>query len=65
MTVCERKITKEQYKRAIENRGYISKEDMPLVFSQSELLGYGIYNARVFERDGDFYVRYHIGSSCD
>lgn len=65
MTTGVRKITKAQYERAVAAGGYLADEDMPLVFSISELLGYGIYSPRVYERDGDFYVRYHIGSSCD
>lgn len=65
MTACERKITKEQYERAVANGRYLTDDDMQRVFSRAELFGYGIYTPIVHERDGDYYVRYRIGDSCD
>ena len=65
MTAYERRITKEQYKRAVQNGRYLTDDDMQQVFSRSERCGYGIYSPIVFERDGDFYVRYRIGDCCD
>ena len=65
MNAGERKITKKQYERAVAAGGYLLDEDLPWVFSHAELHGYGIYSPRVFERDGDYYVSYHIGDSCD
>jgi len=43
----------------------LSDEDTKKVFSQSELLGYGIYNAYVHEKDGKYFIKYDQGDSCD
>ena len=48
-----REISKEQYERAQENRSYLTKEDMEVVFDDSERLGYGIYGGRVMVKDGN------------
>lgn len=61
----ERKITKEQYDRARQASGYLTESDKEQVFSQSELLGYGVYSPIVFESGGEYYVSYRIGDSCD
>ena len=61
----ERKITKEQYDRARESHGYLAEIDKEQVFSASELYGYGVYSPIVFERDGEYFVSYQIGDSCD
>ena len=68
----ERPITKEQYERAINERnGYLTEEDESIVFSQSEICGYGVYgdtaHKRINEETGevDYYVRYWLGSTCD
>jgi hypothetical protein len=60
-----RKITKEQYERAMANRGYIAKEDEKDIFSESERWGYGVYGDQVAEKDGEYVVNYQIGSTCD
>lgn len=61
-----KKITKEQYNRAInEHNGYIAEEDMGDIFSQSEICGYGCYGARATIIDGEYYVTYWLGSTCD
>ena len=63
---CDREISKEIYDRAKKlANGYICGDDMDKVFSASELLGYGVYSPFVYEKDGVYYVRYLIGSSCD
>lgn len=61
--VLLREITAEQYARA--KGGYLTKEDREAVFSPSELYGYGVYGGDVIERDGKYYVRYSLGSTCD
>ena len=61
--VLLRKITAEQYERA--KNGYLTEEDREAVFSPSELYGYGVYGGDVIERDGKYYVRYSLGSTCD
>ena len=61
--VLLREITAEQYARA--KNGYLTKEDRKAVFSPSELYGYGVYGGDVIERDGKYYVRFSLGSTCD
>lgn len=58
-------IQKDIYDRAIENRGYVAKEDYPKLFSVSMMYGYGIYSACAFEKDGNYYCTYARGESCD
>lgn len=59
------KITKEQYDRAMANKGHIVSADMEDVFGISILCGYGLYGHEV-SKDGDNYiVTYWHGSSCD
>jgi hypothetical protein len=66
----ERKITKEQYERAMHRRGYVVKEDEKDIFSDSERYGYGVYGGSVIKKtnkDGEdeYYVTFSLGSSCD
>lgn len=65
MEKYERKISKEIYDRAMPNGGHIASEDMCKVFDMSELMGYGVYLPMVFERDGEYFVSFEMGSSCD
>lgn len=60
-----REITREQYDRALQHNRNLAESDKETVFSVSELCGYGIYDTYVFKRDGRYYVRFIIGSSCD
>ena len=66
----ERKITKEQYERAIQHRGYVIEEDEKDIFSDSERYGYGVYGGRVIKKTNEngedgYYVTFSLGSSCD
>lgn len=65
MTRYQRKITKEQYERAMLNKGLLTEEDENDVFSISEMCGYGIYMPTVIENHGEYYVTFMLGSSCD
>lgn len=58
-------ITKDIYDRAMANRRYIAPEDMPKLFTQAQLCGYGIYSEMVYEKDGKYYCSYCMGSTCD
>jgi len=60
-----KEITKEQYDRAMQNHGYITKDDRNKVFTVSEIYGYGVYGDQVAEDKGKYYVDYSIGSTCD
>lgn len=65
MKTYTRKITEEQYTRAMSNKGYIADEDMTTVFSASERYGYGVYSPMAFSQGGEFFVRFQMGDSCD
>lgn len=62
---CSKPITAEQYKRAAQNRGHITKEDYNDVFTESERFGYGVYSDKVYEENGKFFVWYETGTHCD
>ena len=65
MKTCEREITKEIYDRAMENHGLLCDEDKNKVFTEAEMLGYGVYSPVVSHYDGRYVVRYKMGGSCD
>lgn len=65
MSKYRRKITEEQYQRALANRGCICAEDMDDIFSPQEQCGYGIYLAQVDIKDGEYIVNFEMGDSCD
>ena len=68
---AEKPITKEQYERAQLNHGYIDQDDMSAIFSDSELLGYGIYEAVAYKKHNEetdtdtYWVGYSTGTCCD
>ena len=51
-------ISEDDYKKALE------KGARSLV-SESVIMGYGCYCARVYEQDGKYYLSYDMGDSCD
>lgn len=54
-----REITKEQYKRVIED--HVAEG----IFTDSEVMGYGVYEEEYYEKDGKYFVDFSLGSSCD
>lgn len=58
MKEVEREITKEEYEQAQE-------EGADILISPALFFGYGVTGARVYERDGKYYLTYRCGSSCD
>lgn len=60
-----RKITKDQYTRAMLNRGYISSEDIGDIFPIEERCGYGVYSPMADIKDGEYVVEFYLGNSCD
>lgn len=58
MVDIEREITKENYEKA-------KAEGPESIISMDILMGYGCYGAKVFEKDGKFYLQYTRGNSCD
>ena len=65
MTKYRRKITKEQYERAMLNNGIITDEDMKEIFSTSEMYGYGVYTPKAIEDHEEYYVTFTLGIGCD
>lgn len=62
----ERKITQEMYERNKDRGVLYHEEDIDKVFTQAEVWGYGIYFTQVYAGDdGNYYVRYEMGDSCD
>lgn len=60
-----RTITKEQYDRAMLNRGYICADDFDDIFSPAEQCGYGVDRAEADIVDGKYVARYWMSNSCD
>ena len=65
MKEYEKKISKEIYDKAVANNGIVPESAYSDIFSVSELIGYGVYLVRPFEKDGKYFVRYQRGDSCD
>jgi hypothetical protein len=58
MVAVNEEITKEEYEKAKEKGAYS-------LFGDALLIGYGVYGAEVYEKDGKYYLSYSRGSSCD
>lgn len=58
MKEYKRKITREQYLKA-------QNGDFDGIFSQAETCGYGVYSVRLREENGEYYVLFEMGDSCD
>lgn len=64
MTSHRKAITKEQYDEAMRNNGLISSDNAE-IFDAAERYGYGVYCAGAVEIDGEYFVDYLLGDSCD
>lgn len=60
-----RKISREQYDRAVKNSGYVVKDDRQDILTEAERIGYGADCSSVFEQDGEFFARCSMYDSCD
>lgn len=60
MRDCERRLTDEDLRKVMENDG-----DLYCLFSEAQIMGYGVYGANIIEIDGDKYLRFSMGDSCD
>ena len=58
MRDVERELKEEEIEK-IETYGVYS------IFPDWMLMGYGVYGARLFERDGKKWIYYSTGDSCD
>ena len=65
MKTAIKKITREQYERAKANHGRITREDENTVFTDAERWGYGVYGSTVYAKDGEYFVSYSLGDTCD
>jgi len=69
MTRCTPfEISKEVYDRAMNGngvKGYIADEDMPNIFAEWQLYGYGVYSPMAYEENGKYWCSYYMGSTCD
>lgn len=65
MTQHRKPITKEQYERAIANNRIIPDADRGEIFDSAELYGYGVYCPTAIEENGEYFVEYELGSTCD
>lgn len=54
-----REITKEQYDRATK------EHDAKGIFTESEVMGYGVYDIKWIEQGDKYFVRFQLGSGCD
>lgn len=59
-----KEIPKECYDECKERR-YLTKEWEQKIFSEAQLLGYGVYSDTVSCADGKYYVTWLEGRSCD
>ena len=51
-------ISKEEYDKAL-------KDGATSIIGIAEKMGYGVYGAKVYESNGQFYLSYDRGDSCD
>lgn len=67
MKTYERKITKEQYDKVISHNpnGWVLGIDEQMFFTDVQLIGYGVYMARVYESKGEYILSFEMGDSCD
>ena len=60
MTRYRRSITEEQYNNAISNDGLLTEVDKVIVFSYSERNKYGVYNPKVIQDHGKYFVTFTL-----
>ena len=58
-------INKEVFEKAQANNNRISPSDYVDVFGMSTVMGYGVYNPFVYQKDDKYFCKYFSGSSCD
>ena len=63
-----RKISKEEYDAVMtesNGTGIMPSKLESQFFSDSVLFGYGLYGAKVYEKDGEYLLDFKTGDSCD
>lgn len=62
------KITKEDYDEIMKESngsGHVPGKMESRFFSDSVIFGYGLYGTKAYEKDGEHFIDYKIGDSCD
>lgn len=62
--VFERAKAHSSVKKSLQSY-YVTDEDMKKLFSEAELVGYGVYSCVVVQEGDKYMVYYSLGSSCD
>lgn len=67
MQTCTKELTKEQWDNntAVARDGSRYLKKYSGVFSEAQVMGYGIYGTECYEKDGKYICKYKTGSSCD
>lgn len=60
MTTYQRKLTEDDLKKIKEHDG-----DVYCMFSEAQIMGYGVYSAQIVDIHGEKFLRYSMGDSCD
>lgn len=60
MTYHQRKLTEDDLKKIEESGG-----NLYCLFTEAQIMGYGVYGARIVERNDGKYLMFEMGSSCD
>lgn len=62
-----KKISKKEYDEiiAVSPTGVITNAIQSKYFDISIICGYGLYGAKAYCKDGEYYIDYKIGGSCD
>ena len=55
-----REITKEQFDKGTKERTIATG-----IFTDSEVMGYGVYDIKWIEQGDKYFVRFQLGSGCD
>lgn len=63
MVTITKPISKEIYERSVNH--HLAGGDYKKVFTDAEVMGYGIYGTYCYEQDGKYFIRYERGESCD
>lgn len=63
MDNIRRKVTKEVYDEV--KAGGLSRQDKHRIFGYDIVEGYGLYGYDTEEKDGEYFITFSCGSSCD
>jgi len=65
MQVKIKKVSKEEYLDYKENPKGMCDRFASRHLGVSDLYGYGFYGMQLMESEGEYYVRYELGDSCE